>query len=436
MDSGKLTIFGSGAMDDYEFVEIDTMTIGSNSPWRSYGNSIKSVEIQSGITHIGSCSFGAPDPTFWCPYVFRFSQLTSVSIPDTVTSIGNSAFRVSGLTSLEIPESIISINGGAFAICDNLTSVIIPDSVTIVGANAFNSCSSLSYLSIGKGVEGVRDTSFSGCPKLTSLALNNDHMVHNFRTCFPNYADITNIILGEGITKIEKDTFMGCSSLESISVPSTVTSIEEYAFSFCTALKEFKYNGTKDPSDSVIFNGCDNLKTVKVSAAYEDTEFRGLPIIYTGLCGTKLTWALDPQKFELIISGTGPMADYSSTSFAPWNPRRSFIKSIQIDKGVSSIGKQAFIDSESLTSVSIPASVTSVGAKAFYNCPELISLSYTGFNDLTTDADVFELCDKLEAVNVPTTYADEVFCTKPVTIVKQLKKRAEDSRIEKSVRYG
>jgi hypothetical protein len=141
------------------------------------------------------------------------SDMTSITIPDSVTKIGRSAFSgCSSLTSINIPDSITSIGDYAFEGCSNLKSVVIGNGVTNIGSFAFYNCSSLTSINIPNSVTGFKSSTFSGCISLTSINIPNS------------------------VTNIGISTFSGCYKLTSINIPDSVTSIGNITFSGCSSL--------------------------------------------------------------------------------------------------------------------------------------------------------------------------------------------------------
>ena len=119
-------------------------------------SSLKSVTITGG--EIPSCAF------------YNCSGLTSVAIPDGVTSIGGEAFKnCSGLTSITIPDSVTSIGVAAFRNCSGLTSITIPDSETSIGGSAFEDCSGLTSIIIPNSVTSIGNFAFWNCSGLTTV---------------------------------------------------------------------------------------------------------------------------------------------------------------------------------------------------------------------------------------------------------------------------
>jgi hypothetical protein len=118
---------------------------------------LTSASLSSGISSIGVEAFS------WCP------SLTSVTIPSTVTSIGDIAFYYSGLTNITIPGSVTNLGLGTFAICSSLTSVTIQGGVTSIGERSFNYCTSLTSVTLPDSITDIGDDAFYNCSNLTGI---------------------------------------------------------------------------------------------------------------------------------------------------------------------------------------------------------------------------------------------------------------------------
>ncbi len=121
---------------------------------------------------------------------------------------------------------------------------------------------------------------------------------------------------------------------------------------------------------------------------------------YSGTCGDNLTWSLDTVTGVLTISGTGAMTDYSYSSSVPWYSYRSYVKSVVIENGVTSIGGYAFNSCDSLTSITIPDGVTNIGEKAFSFCTSLASITIPE-SVTSIGIDAFSYCDSLTSITIP-----------------------------------
>ena len=119
----------------------------------------------------------------------------------------------------------------------------------------------------------------------------------------------------------------------------------------------------------------------------------------TGTCGDGLTWTLDDEG-TLTISGTGPMYSYTRASRVPWYSQQKSIKTIILEKGVSSIGDYNFYGCENLTSITVPDGVYTVGDRAFYGCKSLTSVNIPDGVGMM-GSDTFNGCSSLTSVNIP-----------------------------------
>ena len=209
-----------------------------------------SITIPNSVTSIGSSAFE------------DCSGLTSVEIPNSVTSIGNYAFSgCSGLTSIEIPNSVTSIGNYAFEDCSGLTSVEIPNSVTSIGSSAFRYCRSLTSVEIPNSVTSIGVAAFSNCRSLTSVEIPNSVTSignYAFEDCF----GLTSVEIPNSVTSIGNYAFSGCSGLTSVEIPNSVTKINPYTFSGCDGLTSLTLGSSVTSISSNAFRYCDGLKEV------------------------------------------------------------------------------------------------------------------------------------------------------------------------------
>ncbi|MDD6751332.1 MAG: leucine-rich repeat domain-containing protein [Bacteroidales bacterium] len=296
-------------------------------------------------------------------YFYNCSSLTSINIPESVTSIGEYTFQnCSSLTNINIPESVTSIGEYTFQNCSGLTSINIPKSVTIVGTGAFRGCSSLKSIIIPESVTSIGEYTFYYCSSLTSIS------IPKSVTTIGNYAfygcsSLTSINIPESVTTIGSSTFARCSNLTNISIPESVTKIDRYAFSNCSSLTSISIPESVTTIYNYAFQNCSGLTSInipeRVTIIYDNT-FEGC---------SSLTSIIIPNKVTTI----GGSVFYKCSS----------LKSISIPKSVTSIGSSAFRDCSSLTSISIPESVTKIGNYAFRDCSSLTS-TYIKATSLST----------------------------------------------------
>ena len=166
----------------------------------------------------------------------------------SVTSIDYAFYKCSGLTSVTIPNSVTSIGYSAFYGCSGLTSVTIGNSVTSIGDYAFYSCSGLTSVTIPNSVTSIGDFAFYYCSGLTSVTI------------------------GNSVTSIGNCAFEGCTDLKSITIPNSVTSIGNYAFYNCTGLTELVSLASIPPiCNAGVFENVDkSLCTLKVPKGSKD----------------------------------------------------------------------------------------------------------------------------------------------------------------------
>ena len=218
--------FDSVGVHTVKYELYDETKLGNNAPVFNNGNLIEAT-IPNSVTSIGNSAFA------------ECSGLTSCTIGSGVTTIGNNAFyNCYKLTSIDIPNSVTSIGNSTFNYCSGLTSIDIPNSVTSIGGNAFQYCIRLTSCTIGSGVTSIGQSAFSFCTGLTSIDIPNSVTTIG-REAFAACTGLTSCTIGSSVTSIGNNAFNGCSGLTSItSLATTAPTIQSNTF------RSVKTNGT------------------------------------------------------------------------------------------------------------------------------------------------------------------------------------------------
>lgn len=334
--------------------------------YRNYGDYIKITGCDNSATKVVIpdeidgvpvtiiAGYGFNDDGFFYGFAWH-EKLTSVTIPDSVISIGGQAFEhCSSLTSIEIPDSVTSIGTGAFdytpwfeekkkenplvivngillyVSSDCSDDVIIPNGVTSIADGVFYERSDLTSITIPDSVTNIGYHAFKGCSNLISMKI------------------------PKGVIKIGYDTFSGCKSLTSVTIPDSITSIGDSAFSGCESLTSVTIpNSVTSIGDSAFF-GCKSLTSIEISNSVTNVG------VYA-FSGTE--WLEQKRKENPLVIVNGILINGRTCS-----------GDVIIPDNVTSIIDCAFSHCSELTSIKIPKNITNINYMTFYRCSNLKSI--------------------------------------------------------------
>lgn len=368
-------------------------------------------------------------------------SLASITIPNSVATIGDSAFHNDTyLASITLPEGITSIGRYAFRGCQALTSMSLPESVTIIGEGAFELCTDLASITIPESVSTIGNGVFSGCISLTQFtgkfASADGYLLIESHTIKAAALGLEgDLILPEGVTRIEEDTFRWCNTLTNITLPNSLTSIGSRAFANCTSLSSITIPAGVTDMGGVAFMGCTSLTSIFVlpmtppdgDGMFDDTNNGPIYVPAESVDTYKAAegWSDYADRIQAVPQPNNVIY-YTSTDGNIVTPYKTDVFGANIisneyvgeqgiitfDSNISSIGSQAFYGIVNLASISIPESVTSIGSEAFMHCPNLTSATIPG-SVTNIGNSAFYYCTSLVNITIPeslTTIGDRVFC--------------------------
>ena len=251
----------------------------NNGIYYSSSNSIGNSAFQ-GCTGLTSITIPNSVTTIWYSAFLGCTRLTSVAISNSLTTIGTGAFQgCSGLTSVTIPNSVTTIEAGAFWDCSGLTSVTISNSVTTIGYGIFNGCSGLTSVTIPNSVTTIGEFAFWCCTGLTSVTIPNSVTTIG-QYAFYGCTGLTSVTIPSNVSTIWDYAFRQCIGLTSVIIPGSVTTIGQYAFYGCNQIKQIYCKGTTPPKNefnlfSDIYNTCELYVPKGAYSSYRSDPYWG-----------------------------------------------------------------------------------------------------------------------------------------------------------------
>ncbi len=303
------------------------------------------------------------------------THLTSVSIPDSVTSIGKYAFKnCVKLVNISIPDSVTVISDGAFYGCKKLLSIHWSESLEQINYEAFENCVSLEAITFPKTINTIGPSAFSDCTSLSSISFTDNNKggayVDIQSSAFSNCTALENISFSKNVRYLGDSSFSGCSSLTNVELDDAITTIERFAFCNCSSLKSITLpSKLKKLGYSFIANTQVNSLTIPANLTSCETGGSSTYDSKYGPLGgaSALSELILEPGMENIPDNLARVESTSNTHMA----------SVSIPDSVTSIGNYAFYNCKALEETFIPSSVTSIADTAFQGWKNLVIKGYS-----------------------------------------------------------
>ena len=277
---------------------------------------------------------------------FKKCSIYSVTMPNTIKTIGKSAFLgCSNIISITIPSSVETIGNGAFAECTSITAVEIPNSVKRIEAGAFYACKNLSFITFSKSLCDVGYDAF-GYTKWYDSKSNG--LVYAGPVAYKYKGKMskgTSVKISNGKLGIAEQCFLDCTGMSSITIPESVVNIGESAFRGCKGLNSIIIPNSVTHISNNMLSGCSNITEINLGSYVE--AIGSYAFAYTNVSKINL-----PEGLKVI-------GDYAFVTCSNLNP-------LTIPESVITIGKGAFEGCSQITTINIPSSIQLIKEGAFF----------------------------------------------------------------------
>ena len=266
----------SDAFFDYDCLTLKSTSSSAEDAGKA--DSVTDLVIEPGVTYIDDSAF------------VGYTSLKTVSLPDTLTSIGKNAFSMcSSLRNVKVPDKVTEIGAEAFLECNKLVRITLPEGLTAIEEGVFKGCNSMKSITLPSKLKSIGKKSFERCTSIHSITIP-ETVTSIGEGAFEYCVSLQTTNIPDGVEKIEPYTFYHCNILKPIDLPKGLTSIGDYAFEVCYGIDTLTIPSGVSSVGEHVFNDWGSGQTIRIEGKTEAPS--GWSAGWNSGCSAKIEWGV------------------------------------------------------------------------------------------------------------------------------------------------
>jgi len=421
-------------LDGYDVVSIGQYTFKGNTTLESIviPNTVNTIanNVFQDCTNLATVTFGNSVGIIG-PYAFyNCTSLESISLPASLQTIGERAFQgCNKITYLDMGSGVTTLGVACFAYLSSLENVTIGSSVQTINSDVFYGCSNLKGVTFPSSVTSVSSNVFRYCNSLNAIHISDlaawCNIVFNSGGMYSNPLElghnlylngnlVTDLVIPDGITKINACAFQACTSITSVTIPDSVTEIQQYAFWHCTNLQSVSIPDSLTMIGTDVFDSCTSLNAVYITdleawcnltfpTQIANPLYYGHNLYVNGVLGTITipNTVTNIKQYAFIGLANSVVIPSNVTTIGNYAFYKSSSPSVTLNEGLQSVGMYAFSENSAATQLILPDSLTTFGNYSFSKWTALTDLQIGHTVTVLGGTYVFSGCSALESLTLP-----------------------------------
>lgn len=327
------------------------------------------------VTHVGE-------------HFLQGNNYVTVRLSDNVTHIDDYAFYHVPIIALENTGSITNVGAFSFAYSDALIMNGLPENLEVIGECGFYGCNGLNFTSIPESVTHIGGYAFASCRALVDITVIGGNLNKIGYGAFSDCQNLRNVVIGEGVTILEKRVFER-SGIRKITLSDSVVTLGESVFYGCEKLEEIHFGKSFEAFGELSFYNCLKLNKITISTENEHYSLQD-GVLYTKDMERLVLYPVDDYRENVTIpDGVVILDDYvlmgarmrnltipdSVQVIGIWAFSNNLsLTTLDLGDGVTEIRENAFSYCKNLEEVRLPSSLSTLGRNAFYMCDGIKTL--------------------------------------------------------------